>query len=270
MLTAATIVCAEPTSTSDAAQQAPPPALPQKAAPQVVRQTDAVQLQQHEQSDDRLEQQMAAVLSAAAAHLQQAQAATNYSSNQDQQQQVLRSLLRSEMDTAQDNGPAAAATGSSSDTAPPPSQEAAQQLPQQVAFVLKLGPVLSTAVKQTQLVRVMSAVLLAYAVLSGWEVGMPPALLVPLLDVLIVVSTVVVLGSTSYGQRLAAAEAASKDVQVPKRLRSFDVLSLFPGLRELISVFTGYRQFANALSEDVAVYIVGLGLFTVMVNTVTV
>ncbi|KAF6259241.1 hypothetical protein COO60DRAFT_1700898 [Scenedesmus sp. NREL 46B-D3] len=46
------------------------------------------------------------------------------------------------------------------------------------------------------------------------------------------------------------------DGQLPLHLRSFDFLSLAPGLRELLAALAGYRQLANAVSEDVAAYLV--------------
>lgn len=238
----------------------------------------AMQAQQQTQTQslDAFEQQMAAVMSAAAGHLQRAQAAASAPDStisQQQQQELLRSILRSEITAAESDGCApSAAPGEDDERAGEQEQsEVQQQQPQQVAWLLKLGPKLSTAVKKTQLLRLLSALLLAYAVLSGWDMGVPPAILVPFMDVLVIASAVVVLGSTSYGQRLAAAEAAAaskQEVQVPMRLRSFDFLSLLPGAKELLTVISGYRQFANALSEDVAVYIVGLGLLTVMISSV--
>lgn len=230
-------------------------------------QTDAAQLQQQQQAA----QQMFEQLAAAAAHLQRAQAEVHAPQVgiQQMQQAVLQNIPRSEITGAGADAQAEGTTGSGSSAGTQQEQEQMLRQSKQLAWVLKLGPALSSAVKQTQLVRLLSALLLAYAILSGWDLGMPPAVLVMVMDVLVIASAVVVLSSTRYGQRLEAAEAAAegdKEVQIPKSLRSFDVLSLFPGARELIKVFTGYRQFANALSEDVAVYIVGLGLLTVIIS----
>jgi hypothetical protein len=135
---------------------------------------------------------------------------------------------------------------------------------QPVAMLLQLGPSLSVAVKQSQAFRLLSALLLAYAALSGWQMGLPPAVLLVVTNLSIVAAAMLFLHSSAAGKNLLAGQQQGGDGQMPLHMRSFDFLSLVPGLRELLVALAGYRQLANAVSEDVAAYVVGLGMLTVM------
>jgi hypothetical protein len=136
---------------------------------------------------------------------------------------------------------------------------------QPVAMLLQLGPSLSVAVKQSQAFRLLSALLLAYAALSGWQMGLPPAVLLVVTNLSIVAAAMLFLHSSAAGKKvLAGQQQQGDDGQMPLHMRSFDFLSLVPGLRQLLAALAGYRQLANAVSEDVAAYLVGLGMLTVM------
>jgi hypothetical protein len=153
---------------------------------------------------------------------------------------------------------AAAAASADSGGADPSAllqQQQQQQQQQQVPLLLQLGPALARSVKQTQLFRLLAAVLVAYAALSGWlQSGLRPVALLVLTDVAVVLAGAAVLPANKQD---AAAEGAQ---QVPWRLRSLDVVSLVPGLRQLLDSLAGYNAFATAVSQDFAAFVVVCGL----------
>lgn len=152
---------------------------------------------------------------------------------------------------------AASAAGADANGTPAEQQAAAAaalQPPGQPPLLLQLGPVLARSVQQTQLFRLLAAMLLAYAVLTGWQLGLPPVVLLFATDLAVVLAAAAVLPAKP------ADAAAGGDLQVPWRLRSLDLLSLVPGLRELMASLKGYNAVATALSQDFAVFVVISGL----------
>lgn len=136
-------------------------------------------------------------------------------------------------------------------------QSTQPQQQQQVPMLLQLGPALARSVKQTQLFRLLAAVLVAYAALFGWlQSGLRPVALLVLTDVAVVLAGAAVLPA---GKQDAAAEGAAAQ-QVPWRLRSLDVVSLVPGLRQLLDSLAGYHALATAVSQDFAAFVVVCGL----------
>lgn len=129
-----------------------------------------------------------------------------------------------------------------------------QQQPTQPPLLLKLGPVLARSVQQTQLLRLLAAMLLAYAVLTGWQVGLPPVAVLAVTDLAVVLAAAAVLPAKP------ADASAAGDLQVPWRLRSLDLFSLVPGLRELMDSLKGYNAVATAFSQDFAAFVVVSGL----------
>jgi hypothetical protein len=207
---------------------------------------------------------MAALMDVVSSNLQRAQAASQAGQQQQQAQDMFAQLQ---------GGQAAAALGAGSQSSrqqqsPMVNEQQQQQeqpaVQQPVAMLLQLGPSLSVAVKQSQAMRLLSALLLAYAALSGWQMGLPPAVLLVVTNLSIVAAAMLLLHSSAAGKKLLAGQQQGDDAQMPLHLRSFDFLSLVPGLRELLAALAGYRQLANAVSEDVAAYLLGLGLLTVM------
>lgn len=149
-------------------------------------------------------------------------------------------------------GSAAAAATASADTAGADPQAGP---PQQPPLLLQLGPALARSVKQTQLFRLLAAMLLAYAALTGWQLGLPPVALLVVTDLAVVLAGAAVLPAEQ-----AADAAVGADMQVPWRLRSLDVISLVPGLRQLVDGLKGYNAVATAVSQDFAAFIVVAGL----------
>jgi hypothetical protein len=145
----------------------------------------------------------------------------------------------------------AAAAATAGETDP---QALQQQQPTQPPLLLKLGPVLARSVQQTQLLRLLAAMLLAYAVLTGWQVGLPPVAILAVTDLAVVLAAAVVLPAKT------ADASGAGDLQVPWRLRSLDLFSLVPGLRELMDSLKGYNAVATALSQDFAAFVVVSGL----------
>lgn len=145
-----------------------------------------------------------------------------------------------------------AAATASADTAGADQQAGPSQQP---PLLLQLGPALARSVKQTQLFRLLAAMLLAYAALTGWQLGLPPVALLVITDLAVVLAGAAVLPAGK-----AADAAVGADMQVPWRLRSLDVISLVPGLRELMDSLKGYNAVATAVSQDFAAFIVVSGL----------
>lgn len=138
---------------------------------------------------------------------------------------------------------------------------ASNQPPMQaVPQLLQLGPALARSVKQTQLFRLLAALLLAYAALSGWQMPVPPVVLLMVSDMAVVLAGAAVL--PGGGPDGAGPGAQDADFKMPQRLRSFDVLSLVPGLRELLHALSGYQAVTTAVSQDFAAYVVALGLLS--------
>lgn len=147
---------------------------------------------------------------------------------------------------------AAAASSTAADSTAGAGNTSAQ--PQRPPLLLQLGPALARSVQQTQLFRMLAAMLLAYAVLSGWQLGLPPFALLLITDVAAVLAGAAVLPNKPSDA------AGGGDVQVPWRLRSLDLFSLVPGLRELVDSLKGYNAVATAVSQDFAAYVVTCGV----------
>ncbi|WIA28857.1 hypothetical protein OEZ86_011383 [Tetradesmus obliquus] len=105
--------------------------------------------------------------------------------------------------------------------------------------------------------------------LSGWQMGLSPAVLLVVTNLSVVAAALMLLHTSAAGRKLLAGQqqgGSGEDGQVPMSLRSFDFLSLVPGLRQLLTALAGYKHLANAMSEDFAVYVVGLGMLTAMLS----
>lgn len=154
--------------------------------------------------------------------------------------------------------PLSALLGSSTAAAPveTPAQTIApdNQPPQQPSMLLQLGPALSRSVKQTQVFRLLAAMFLAYAALSGWQTGVPSVVLLVVADIAVVLAGAAVLPAGK------AADLDNASSKMPWRLRSLDVVALVPGLRELFDSLAGYNALATAISQDYAAFVVVAGL----------
>jgi len=152
-------------------------------------------------------------------------------------------------------------------------------------MVLWFGRVLGVLVQQTQLVRLLAAALVAYAAVAGLLVpsspddnggsgshaptattivALRPALVLFATQLAVLAASVLLLGRRA-ARRVAErdGQSASGDgIQLPMRLRQFDVLSYMPGAREALAGLSGYRQLANGLWEDAAVYLLACGLLS--------
>ncbi|WIA08804.1 hypothetical protein OEZ85_008226 [Tetradesmus obliquus] len=154
---------------------------------------------------------------------------------------------------------------SSSQLQPPASGDVAAAAPAPAAS----GSAAPAAVKQSQAMRLLSALLIAYAALSGWQMGLSPAVLLVVTNLSVVAAALMLLHTSAAGRKLLAGQqqgGSGEDGQVPMSLRSFDFLSLVPGLRQLLTALAGYKHLASAMSEDFAVYVVGLGMLTAMLS----
>jgi hypothetical protein len=135
-----------------------------------------------------------------------------------------------------------------------------------LAALVQLGPALALAVRQTAAARMLTAAVLAYALLVlGWVPPAPPALLLLAMSISLLAAATLVLTSTPSGRRALAEElrtaAAARDgAALPWRLRSFDAVALVPGLRPLLDAAGGYSTAARALSGDFSAYVAALGL----------
>jgi hypothetical protein len=153
---------------------------------------------------------------------------------------------------------------------PQPQQSQEQQatgvIMAQVPLLLQFGPALARAVRQTQAFRLLAAAMLAYAALAGWRLLAPPVMLLLASDLAVVLTAAAVLPakppSGAGAGSGADAQGGEGDAKVPWRLRSFDMLALVPGLRELLHSLSGYRAVTGALSQDFAAYVVALGVLT--------
>jgi hypothetical protein len=162
--------------------------------------------------------------------------------------EALQSLLGSAAAAASSTAADSTAADSTAGAGGAPAQ------PQRPPLLLQLGPALARSVQQTQLFRLLAAMLLAYAVLSGWQLGLPPFALLLITDVAAVLAGAAVLPNKPTDT------AGGADVQVPWRLRSLDLFSLVPGLRELVDSLKGYNAVATAVSQDFAAYVVTCGV----------
>lgn len=246
------------------------------------------QQQQGQQQDQQQQQQLQALMATLERQLQHAQAMgapLPAPLLQQLQQQQAGSASSSRPASASSTGggadpfsallsSVAAAAGGGVGAGGQSQQQSQPQQPQQPPFLLQLGPALARSVKQTQLFRLLAAVLLAYAALTGWQLGLPPVLLLFATDLAVVLAGAFMLPANKGaggGANGAAAEGggggAGGDVQVPWRLRSLDWLSLVPGLRELMDSVAGYNAVATALSQDFAAFVVVSGLL-LTTNTV--
>uniref|UniRef100_A0A383WCT7 Uncharacterized protein n=1 Tax=Tetradesmus obliquus TaxID=3088 RepID=A0A383WCT7_TETOB len=268
----------QPPASGDVAAAAPAPAASGSAAPAAgapLQPTSTQdQQQQQQQLEDEQQQQMAAIMAAMSESLQRAQAVTqadpHSSAAPAPQQQQAQALLAHLL-----GGQAAAGAHSSAPQQSPLGSEHEQPQHEQpavmqpVAVLLQLGPSLSVAVKQSQAMRLLSALLIAYAALSGWQMGLSPAVLLVVTNLSVVAAALMLLHTSAAGRKLLAGQqqgGSGEDGQVPMSLRSFDFLSLVPGLRQLLTALAGYKHLANAMSEDFAVYVVGLGMLTAMLS----
>jgi hypothetical protein len=226
------------------------------------------------QQQDQEQQQMAALMQMLQQQLEHAQALSQQAWTPPQPQRQ----------------PAAAAVGSSSlgmGTTTPAGLQQEQQQPQQqqpqqqqpqpgqpqpgqqgataalstaTLSLMMLGPLLARSVKQTQLFRLVAALLLAHAALAGWRLLAPPVVMLVANDLAVVLAAAAILSTPAA----AGAGAGAAEDKVPWRLRSLDVVSLVPGLRELLTSVSGYAAVTQAVSQDFAAYVVALGVLTVV------
>ncbi|KAI8469371.1 MAG: hypothetical protein J3K34DRAFT_423822 [Monoraphidium minutum] len=143
------------------------------------------------------------------------------------------------------------------------------------AVLLWAGRVLGEVVGWTQQVRLLTAVLMAYAAVAGLlppgrgPLAPPPALALCFTQAAVVGAAALLLGRAA-ARRVAERDAAggggaattAGGVQIPLRARQVDILSFIPGAREVLSGLSGYRALAAALSEGVAVYLLTCGLLS--------
>lgn len=247
---------AEPAQPTDAVQSSTKPQ--QAAVPQQPQADQAVgqeQLQALMAAMERQLQHAQAMQSAGPQVNPQAfeilQRSAQAASRQQSQGGVSNASSTTAADALQSLLGSAAATASADSAAA--DQQATQQ--QQPSLLLQLGPALARSVKHTQLFRLLAAMLLAYAVLTGWQVGLPPVALLVVTDLAIVLAGAAVLPA---GKAWDAAGAG--DMQVPWRLRNFDVINFVPGLRQLMDSLKGYNAVATAVSQDFAAFVVVAGL----------
>jgi hypothetical protein len=136
-----------------------------------------------------------------------------------------------------------------------------------VPAVVRYSRAVTLAVRDSALLRLLSAALLAYAAVSGtygpleYPVRLPPVAVLWLLHAAVIASVALGYILLRPGALLVDPNAASSSSgALPMRLRTVNLLALVPGLQELSSVLGGYQQLLAALSVDAATHVVALGL----------
>lgn len=160
------------------------------------------------------------------------------------------------------------AGGSSSNTIESSSSSLAPGAPVPVVpAVVRYSRAVTLAVRDSALLRLLSAALLAYAAVSGtygpleYPVRLPPVAVLWLLHAAVIASVALGYILLRPGALLVDPDAASSSSSaLPMRLRTVNLLALVPGLQELSSVLGGYQQLLAALSVDAATHVVALGL----------
>jgi hypothetical protein len=136
-----------------------------------------------------------------------------------------------------------------------------------VPAVVRYSRAVTLAVRDSALLRLLSAALLAYAAVSGtygpleYPVRLPPVAVLWLLHAAVIATVALGYILLKPGALLVDPNTASSSSgALPMRLRTINLMALVPGLTELSSVLGGYQQLLAALSVDAATHVVALGL----------
>lgn len=123
--------------------------------------------------------------------------------------------------------------------------------------LLAYGRLLGAVTQRTRVLRLITAMLQAYAWCAGFLASMsssvPPVLAVLAVQLAILVGALL-LGDASRGATRQAAEAELQ-AALPARLRNLSLFSAVPGLQEALAALGGYRQLVQAVSDDVSAYL---------------